>query len=63
MASTILNAAPGNEKFRPSLKAAQLSRNTIEINNTEFPDTVKASSNLNIAPSSKGKHTSQFQRK
>jgi hypothetical protein len=61
MASAILNAAPGNEKFRPSLRAVQLSQNTAEINITKFPDTVKASAGLNTVPDNKAIHTSQFQ--
>lgn len=59
MASAILNAAPGNEKFRPSLKATQLSQNTIEINITKFPDTVEAPAGLNTVPGNQAIHMSQ----
>jgi hypothetical protein len=57
MASAILNAAPGNEKFGPLLKTTQLSQNTIEINITKFPDTVKAVAGLNTEPGNKAIHT------
>jgi hypothetical protein len=55
MASAILNAAPGNEKFHPLLRATHRSQNTVEII-TKFLDAVKASAGLNTARGQNNTH-------